>query len=184
MKKLFGSYGIFETLFSFIFFGLFLYLNYLYFGANIYAEQIPDEVIFMVIFWDFILLVIIAAPIILKQMEKISNDKIKDFLDLPKENQKFTFSVISSFLGEQALASFLATVLIVTGREALLSYGPTLSAIYTFTLFIFAIFLASTSLIRFIMLFEHQHKFKYAILIIVSTAVTHAFFQVGLKLAA
>ena len=184
MRKFLGSYGIGETLVSLGFFSLLAYFDYMFFSGVFAGENITEQLSFVVVFINLVLLVIIALPYISKKAEAISNDKFKEFIDLPEKNSKFTFSTISGFLGDQALASFLATVLIFTGKQALENYGGGLAAAYTIFLFIVAIVLGTVSLVRFIFHFTKLHWFYYALCSLLSTGIMFAFFHVGLKMAA
>lgn len=183
-KKLIGEYGIFESTFSTGIFGALCYFNWLFIKGVLDGGTITQHVIFMVIFVDLVCLVIVALPYLTKKAEKVSDKALKDFLDLPEKDSRFTFSTISSFLSDQALASFLATVLIFTGKRALEEYGGALAATYVVFLFVVAIILGTVSLIRFITHFTKYHGFFYALASTLSFGVMFSFFNVGLKMAA
>ncbi|MCL2914061.1 hypothetical protein L2725_09695 [Shewanella corallii] len=183
-KKIIGEYGVIEAIVSVGVFSFLCYFNWLFFIKVIAGETIEQHILFMVIFIDLVCLVIMTLPYLTKKSENVSNEKIKIFLDLPEKDSRFTFSTISGFLSDQALASFLATVLIFTGKEVLATYGGAIAAVYVVFLFVFAIVLGSVSLIRFITHFTKHHGAFYALASALSAGVMFAFFNVGLKMAA
>ncbi|MFC0119182.1 hypothetical protein ACFFK7_14815 [Pseudoalteromonas xiamenensis] len=182
-KRILGLYGIIGTIVSLLFLGFLCYFNWNVFTVSDDAE-ITEHVKFMIAFINIVCIVIITLPYLTKISENVSNDKMKEFLDLPEKDSKFTFTTISSFLSDQALASFLATVLIFTGKEALEAYGGIATAIYVALLFGTAIVLGAVSLIRFITHFTKYHGAFYALASALSAGVMFAFFNVGLKMAA
>lgn len=109
------------------------------------------------------------------RLGEISNEKLQVFLDLPDKDSKLTFTAISAFLGEQALTSFLATVLIFTGKQVLASYGTAIAAVYVFLLFLAAITVGVVSLIRFVLRFSERHVGVYILTALISTVVMFAF---------
>ncbi|AWF80454.1 hypothetical protein BTJ40_06300 [Microbulbifer sp. A4B17] len=184
MRFLVGSYGKWESLISAIVFCLFLFLNFVFFAAIFEGTSIDDKSEFMILFVNCVLFVIISLPLITRLLTKIPDSKFKEFLELPDTDEKFTYSNLSSFLGDQALSSFLATVLIVTGRDAIATYGGGLAALYVSFLFVVALILAALSLVRFISHFTRYHWFYYALAATLSTSIMFAFFNVGLRLGA
>lgn len=183
-KKITGEYGVIETIISVVVFCFLCYFNWLFFKGVIAGGTVTQHVLFMVTFIDLVCLVIVALPYLTKKSENVSNEKLKIFLDLPEKDSRFTFSTISGFLSDQALASFLATVLIFTGKEALETYGGAIAAVYVVFLFVVAIVLGTVSLIRFITHFTKYHGAFYALSSALSAGVMFAFFNVGLKMAA
>ncbi|MBO1924585.1 hypothetical protein [Thiomicrorhabdus sp. 6S3-12] len=181
-KKLFG-YGIWESIISVIFLVLIAYLDYLLARDLIEGKKLSEQIIFTAVFINLLSAVVISLPFISKKAESISNETIKDFLELPDKKSKLTFPVFSNFLGEQALAAFLATVLIYTGKQALQEYGGFISAIYMFSLYFVALVLASISLVRLLAFLTKYHWVLYAIGATLSTGIMFAFFNIGLKLA-
>lgn len=117
------------------------------------------------------------------KLGEISNEKLRVFLDLPDKDSKLTFKAISTFLGQQALTSFLATVLIFTGKQVLTSYGTVIAAMYIFLLFLAAISVGVVSLIRFVFRFSKRTIGVHILTALISTTVMFAFFNVGLKMA-
>ncbi|MDR7123115.1 hypothetical protein [Rheinheimera soli] len=184
LRSLFGSYGLFEIIVSMLFFGLCLYFNFVFIEEVLKGKSPDEQTKFMVLFFNMMMTVIIALPLISKLLSKISDNKFSEFIDLPTKDNKFTFTSISGFLSDQALASFLATVLIFTGKEALGEYGGWLAAGYMFFLFAAAIILATISLVRFIFHFTKYHWAYYALAAMLSSSVMFAFFNVGLRLGA
>ena len=182
-KRLIGEYGLFESGVAILFFGFYCYFNYLFFKGVYAGGKVTEETQFMVIFIDLVGLIIVFLPWLTKKAENVSNKTIEVFLDLPNKDSKFTFSAISSFLSDQALASFLATVLVFTGKQVLENYGGIIGAIYVFSLFSVAIVVASVSLIRFIKHFTKYHGAFYGVAAFLSTGVMFAFLNVGVKMA-
>ena len=183
-RNLIGEYGLFESSVAILFFVFFCYLNYWFFMGVYNDGTVTEEIYFMTVFMDLIGLAVVSLPYLTKKAERISNETLKTFLDLPDKDSKFTFSTISGFLSDQALSSFLATLLIFTGKQMFESFGGVLTAFYIVTMFIAAIVLGGVSLIRFITHFTKFHGAFYALAAILSTGVMFAFFNAGLKMAA
>ena len=104
-------------------------------------------------------------------------------MDLPKENDRFTYPVLSGFLGDQALGAFLGTALIYTTRIAIAEHGIVISGIYAGVLFVVSITLIALSLARFVMHFTKGHWAAYAFASIISLLIMFSFYHLGLKLA-
>ena len=183
MKKLFGSYGVLESVISIIMFIMFVKLNSLYFFGIASGESVSKRILFMVVFIDLVLLTVIALPAIGKATSKISNEAVERFLAFPKKGESFTFPVLTEFLGNQALASFLATVLIFTGKETFSSIGGDMLAFYVFALYVVAIAIGVLSLVRVIQYFTNSW-WQYLLVSVSSSAVMFSFFGVGLKMGA
>lgn len=183
MKKLIGSYSIFESLISIMMFGVFVKFNYLYFSELFSGASPDDKTLFVLVFVNLILLTLISLPAIGKLTSKIPNESIERFLALPKQGEYFTFPVLAEFLGNQALASFLATVLIFTGKEAFSEIGGDLLAVYIYALYIIAIAIAVLSLVRIIHYFNHSW-WQYLLVSVCSSAVMFSFIGVGMRMGA
>ncbi|MBF8451936.1 hypothetical protein [Aeromonas dhakensis] len=182
-KKLIGEYSVIEVLISATVFSFLCYVNWLFFKGFSTENEITQHHKFMVVFINLVCLVLVALPYLTKKSKNIPNKSIENFLDLPDKDSKFTFPIISNFMGEQALSSFLATVLIFTGKGVLENYGGAIAAIYALILFIVAILLGTVSLIRFITHFTKYHGAIYVLASILSVGVMFAFFNIGLRLA-
>ncbi|MGR5116535.1 hypothetical protein [Photobacterium damselae] len=180
----FGKYGKFESVTSLIIGFWLIYIDYKYIAVGFSVGGFPKQIQFMVIFLNLMGLILVSLPIIVKLFEKIESKKLKVFIDLPKNDTPFTFSVVSGFLGEQALASFLATVLIFTGKIAITEYGVLIGAVYMAILFIVAITLAVVSLTRFVSFFSKFSPLVYGFAALASTCIVFAFFNVGFNMAA
>ncbi|MCG5526418.1 hypothetical protein LRB11_16045 [Ectothiorhodospira haloalkaliphila] len=183
-KKLIGEYGIFESSVAIFSFGFFCYLNYLFFKGVYDGGVVTEEIYFMIVFINLIGLVVVSLPFLTRKAEGVSNEKVRIFLDLPDKDSKFTFSAISGFLGDQALAAFLMSLLIFTGKQVFESFGVVIAAFYVVALFVAAIVLGCLSLIRFITHFAKHHGAFYALAAILSTGVMFAFLNAGLRMAA
>lgn len=184
LRSLFGSYGPFESIVSVIFFVLCLCFNFVFIEDVLEGKSPNEQTKFMVLFFNMMMFVIITLPLISRLLSKIPDNKIREIIELPTQDDKFTFSSISGFLSDQALASFLATVLMFTGKEAFGEYGGWLAAGYMFFLFSVAIILATISLVRFIFHFTKFHWAYYALASTLATSIMFAFFNVGLRLGA
>ena len=176
-------YGVSE-IFIFLVVGvLIVFFDAVYLYTAIIKGGLSDQLIFSGIFINLVLLFIFVAPYLSKKAEAINNEKIVAFLDLPGKDKFFRFSDFSSFLSDQALGAFLATLLIVTGKAALHSYGPILTALYVAILFIASIVLTTVSLVRFIWFFTKYNLIFYWIAALLSVVIMLSFFQFGLKMA-
>lgn len=183
MKKLIGPYSIFESLVSLLMFGVFLKFNSLYY-SELFSGASPDEkTLFLVVFVNLILITVISLPALGRLASKISNESIERFLAFPQKDECFTFPVLTEFLGNQALASFLGTVLIFTGKEAFADIGGELLAIYIYTLYVIAIVIAVLSLVRIIQYFNHSW-WQYLLVSATTSAVMFSFLSVGFKMGA
>ncbi len=171
---------------KFIFFAvgaLLIFFNATYFYEAAAANNINDRFVFFGVFINLILLFVLTAPCLSKKAEAINNDKIVVFLDLPGKDKPFRFSDFSSFISDQALGAFLATLLIVTGKVALQSHGPILAALYVAIVLIASIVLTTVSLVRFIWFFTRFNLISYWIVALLSVAVMFSFFYFGLSVA-
>ncbi|MDQ7985900.1 hypothetical protein QYS36_13225 [Pseudomonas sp. G34] len=183
MRKLIGSYSIFELIISLLMFGVFLKFNSLYF-VEFFSGPTPDrKTLFLVVFVNLILITVISLPALGKLASNISNESIEKFLAFPKEGERFTFPVLTEFLGNQALASFLATVLIFTGKEAFSAVGGDVLALYIYVLYVIAIAIAVLSLVRIIQYFNHSW-WQYLLVSVCSSAVMFSFIGVGIRMGA
>jgi hypothetical protein len=183
LKKLLSAYGLWEVLISIVFGILLVLFDAAYFYKAFTTNTLSTQLVFSGVFINLVFLVILAASYLSKKAEAIGNDAIVAFLDMPDKNETFRFSAFSSFLSDQALGAFLATLLIVTGKDALQSYGPILSGAYAAILFLASIFLITVSLVRFISYFTKYHFTLYFVVALLSIAITFSFFQFGLKMA-
>lgn len=164
-------------------FMVFVKLNSLYFSGITSGETPGRKILFMVVFMDLILLTLIALPAIGKATSKISNQSIERFLAFPQNGNKLTFPVLTEFLSNQALASFLATVLVFTGRETFSNVGGEILALYVFSIYIIAIAIGVLSLVRVIHYFTNSW-WQYLLVSVTSSAVMFLFFAVGIKMGA
>ncbi|TOM77825.1 hypothetical protein [Vibrio parahaemolyticus] len=180
----FGNYGKFELFISLLIGAWLVYFDYKYIAVGFLVGIFPEQMQFMAVFLNLMGFIIVCLPIIVKLFEKIESKNIEAFIDLPKKDTPFTFSVVSGFLGEQALASFLATVLIFTGKIAIAEYGVLISAVYMAILFTVAITLAVVSLARFVSFFSKFSPLIYGFAALASTSIVFAFVNVGLNMAA
>jgi len=183
-KKILGDYSWAEVLLSTTFFSLLVYIDYWFFKIIFSHGDFSEKDIFTVLATNMLGLLIVSLPYLRKKAECLSNKRIEAFLDLPEHGAKVSYSTISSFLGDQALASFLATVLIFTGKGVFETYGGITLAFYVIPLSCIALMLASISLIRFITHFTKLGGFLYAVASTLAAGVTFAFFNIGLKLGA
>lgn len=183
MKKLFGTYGFGESIVSILIFVVFVKFNLLYFFELALGAKADDQALFIIVFINLILLTVMSLPVLGKHASKIEDEKWKTFFALPEKGAKFTFPVLTEFLGNQALASFLATVLIFTGKEAFASFTGDAIAFYVYVLYVIAIFIGVVSLIR-VVLYFNEKWWQFLLVSICSTAVMFSFLGVGLKMAA
>lgn len=159
----------------------FVKFNHLYFSEIFSGSNPNNKDLFLIVFVDLVLLTVISLPAIGRLTSKISNESIERFLAFPKKDDPFTFPVLAEFLGHQALASFLATILIFTGREAFSEIGGDILAFYIYTLYAIAITIAVLSLVRIIQYFNHSW-WQYLLVSICSSAVMFSFIGVGIKM--
>lgn len=142
-----------------------------------------EHLVFLGVFVNIVLFIVLLSPWLTKKAEAVSNEKLKVFLDLPAQSDSLKFTAFSSFLSDQALGSFLGTFLIVTGKRSLELFGPVTSAIYVAILFLVSILLITLSFIRFISFFTKYHWMLYLNAAFLSAVVVFSFFHLGLYLA-
>lgn len=183
MKKIFGNYGLVVSLFCVSIFIFLLYFNFLFWKSYFHGDFPNEKTMFIFVFIDLFLALLISSPYLSEKAKKISNGKISIFLDIPKKGTPITFPMLVDFLGAQSVAGFLATVLIFTGKELLGAYGGAVAALYMFILFVLIMFMASLSLMR-LMSFLSQYGAKVFIFACVpSTVIMFSFINIGLRLA-
>ncbi|MFN4056467.1 MAG: hypothetical protein ACK4GU_16540 [Alishewanella aestuarii] len=158
-------------------------LDTTYFLEFIVNGRLTDKTIFSAILMNLTIGVIIFLPLIERRVLKIDDEAIASFLALPGKEEKVTFPVITSFLGEQALGAFLGTVLIFTTGHVYKNFGVYVSGTYCFILFVLSIFVITLSLIRFVSHFLGRSSKLYALAAFLSSVTMFAFFGLGLNLA-
>jgi len=147
------------------------------------GHSAKDELAFVAVFLNISLLFVITLPFTWKLFEKATSSGMERFLELPSRDAELSFSVISSFISDQALGSFLATLLIVSGKSVLHDWGAIIAGAYVAFLFIAAICIMAVSYIKFIMHFTKRGLFVYFLISAAAFGVLMLFFHVGLQLA-
>ena len=150
---------------------------------NLYHEtELPKEQIYITVFSTLILFTFILLLLLLLKKTIFLDNWIHSFLELGNE-RKFTFSNLMAFLGEQALCSFLTTLLLVTNKMVGANYGPLWAGIYSYFMFMIIMVTVACSLMRFILSFNHTKVIPYMISGMISAIITQLFYRAGLLLA-
>ena len=152
--------------------------------------KFSSRLLFSAVLINSLGIIIMVLPILAEKIDK-KDTKFKEFLQLPKEDDKVTFPVVSAFLGEQALGAFLGTALIYTTAKSIENLGAILnehlgaaiSALYCLVLFVLSIILVTFSLIRFVTYYVHRGARSYAVAAIASSLIMLGFYNIGLNLA-
>ncbi|CCK74956.1 hypothetical protein OLEAN_C07800 [Oleispira antarctica RB-8] len=168
---------------SVIIFSLIAVINVEYFYDLYQNSNVTKASGFTFIFVNVVFLMILIIPFLEKRLGLITNDKLVAFMDLPNKDDKLTYPVLSGFLGDQALGSFLGTTLIYTTKIAIDEYGVVLSGVYAAILLIVSIIIMALSFMRFVMHFSKKHWAAYAFASVISFLIMFSFYHLGLTLA-
>ncbi|PKA71061.1 hypothetical protein ATI02_4013 [Pseudomonas baetica] len=101
---------------------------------------------------------LLALPMLSTKIEDWCGDGFNDFLALPDKDTKITYPVLSQFLGEQALAGFMGSAMMLSARSVLDHFGVGFTGFYCFAILMIALSVATISLVRFIL---HFVKFRW-----------------------
>ncbi|EML5171489.1 hypothetical protein V9803_004192 [Vibrio vulnificus] len=113
---------------------------------------------------------------------KIPSDIFNNFLALPDKDTKFTFPVLSTFLGEQAFSSLIATILITFSKTIYEISNAWGSGIYIAVIALFMFTFSAFSLIRFIITFTSMKGWHYAVASTFSTVLMFLLIFSGLHM--
>jgi len=138
---------------------------------------------YTLVFSNLVLGFVFLLPIAASNSPSLTDDSLKNFVGFASKKDPINFATFSTFLGEQALGSFLATVVIVTGKGVYEDYGEVIAAIYSFTLYVSTILIMSISAIRFLSFFVHRSVFLYLFASGSTVFILFSFYQLGLRLA-
>jgi len=153
-------------------------------SSNIGAEGLMQINVPIIFAW--------IAVYVLSFLLRLTNESVETFMALPEKNDKITFPVISTFLGEQAFSSLMATILISFG-EPIYTYlqsseyfngvASWLTSIYVSLMTVMMILFAIFSLIRFIYHFTKYTVLMYGILSLLSALIMALLMYAGSQLA-
>lgn len=178
-----NPYSKSDYLLSIIIFFLIVLINAEYF-YDIYQNSTMTKASgFTYVFVNVVFLMILIIPFLEKRLGLITNDKLVAFMDLPSKGDRLTYPVLSGFLGDQALGSFLGTTLIYTTKIAIDEYGMFVSGVYAAILLVISIVIMALSFMRFVMYFTHRHWAAYAFASTVSFLIMFSFYHLGLSLS-
>lgn len=124
---------------------------------------------------------LLVLPILSQKVEHWFGDGFNDFLALPERDTKITYPVLSQFLGEQALAGFMGSAMVLSARTVLSFMGAGFTGVYCFTILMLAIIVAVISLMRFVL---HFVKFSWCLYVpasLISLLTMLCFLAVGLS---
>jgi len=183
LEKKYGGYTLQDFFVSVAVGVLLILFNTVYVYDSLVSGTVSEHAVFAGVFTNLVLFFILLSPWLAKKAEGIGNEEIKNFLDIPTANEPLKFSAFSGFLSDQALGSFLGTLLIATGKSALEQYGPVVSGFYVAILYTASILLVSLSFIRFISFFARYHWVLYMVAALLSAAIMFSFYQFGLEMA-
>ncbi|WP_124379385.1 hypothetical protein [Pseudomonas synxantha] len=124
------------------------------------VPEARKQVVFSVVMINLLGVFILLIPYIRRRIDSLGGGVLDRFLALPDKDAIINFPIIYDFLGGQALGGFLGTVLMVTTRQINDYFGVVAAGIYAFLLVLLAIFIATLSLLRFIM---HFTKYRWCV---------------------
>lgn len=142
-----------------------------------------DASIFFSAFINVTLGIMLVMPVIGAKVDKMESEVVNRWLGLPTEQCRPNFPAFTTFLSNQALAAFLATILTFTGKSVLHNFGSVVGGIYVGTMLILAIAVASITLVQFVLLFTRYGKWVYGLACFFSVIVMLGFFDLGIKSA-
>jgi len=157
-----------------------MYFDLIYIQGTLGGELLTEKLKFTFYYINLMCIFIIALPYLSNKAGKISDQKIIEFLDLPDKSERITFTAITGFLGNQALASFLVTALMFTGKTVAADYGGITAAFYIVFFFVIAITIGSMSLLQFITYFTKYDWVWYGFAALLSLAVMFMFIYLGI----
>ena len=166
---------IYVIIFVFISFITFVTQELLYI---IYSEKTYTENEILLIVFSYVMVTVVIALLFI--FFKFY-DQLTSFIDYPKD-KKLTFPVVTNFLSEQALASFLLTVLVYLTKAIISLYGKITGSIFFLLLICIPLAIAVISIKRFetyVSIYKHGWIF-YLIILIILMGVFYTFFKVGL----
>lgn len=130
------------------------------------------------VFTNVICTLIIIIPYLLNKLEAY-NKCFDDFMEFPLKSKKITYPVVSTFLSEQALGSFLGATLLQTTSIYLESLGEVISAIYCAAFFIIALLFVTLSFVRLQARFIDRKPIYKVSALFVSLLIMHLFLSLG-----
>ncbi|KHA58703.1 hypothetical protein NL53_20440 [Vibrio variabilis] len=139
--------------------------------------------LYEVIFVNLVLSSAFLLKVTLPRSMSSNSTMLTDFFEINDNKKPITFSVFVNFLSEQALGAFLATVVVITGKDIITDYGVVLGAIYTFLMYVLIILIMTISLVKLISFFVKRRKREYFLACSVSALVLFSFFRLGLAMA-
>lgn len=174
-KSIFYHYYIWLIVFTSTFLN---FLGYKNFGYSSSGN------VFVIVFLNLFFLLFATIPYLKILENKVSDQELLSFLDVPQGKIKFTN--ITNFLGEQALGSLFATLTIVYGKEIFnITRSGALTAILIFIVFLITISITTLSLTRVslqIINLKYPRKIEL-LLILFAFFITYWLYIGGLKLA-
>lgn len=175
LKSIIDHYYIWLVIFTLTYFNIW---GYSYLGYSITGN------VFFLVFLNLSILSILISYYLYKLANKVSQEKILNFLDVPLG--KITFPNITNFLGEQALGSLFATLTIVYGRDVFaVTKNEAIAAIFVFTIVLITIGITTLSLSRISLQIINLKCSMSAqiLLILLMFFITYWLYVGGLKLA-
>lgn len=139
--------------------------------------------LYEVIFINLVLSSAFLLKVTLPRLMSSNSTMLTDFFEINTDQKPIKFSVLVNFLSEQALGAFLATAVVITGKNFIIDYGVVLGAIYTFLMYILIMIIMTVSLVKLISFFVKRRKREYLLACSVSALVLFSFFRLGLAMA-
>ncbi|EJL6375329.1 hypothetical protein [Vibrio cholerae] len=149
-----------------------------FWGEQIFPNsKIPSMLIFM---FSVEGLVFVTMPMIANYAEKWLRNGGWEFLDVPSRDCKFKFPALSSFLGEQAFASLLATIMTFIFKFVLAEFNSFILTFIFYVSCIMAVSYMGISYIRFLFYFKNSNGIILAMIVASSLLFGFGLFGFGI----
>ncbi|HCG9714642.1 TPA: hypothetical protein NKP66_004590 [Vibrio parahaemolyticus] len=149
-----------------------------YWGNQLYPDSnIPSMLIFM---FSAVGLVFVTIPMITNYAEKWLTNGGWEFLDVPSHDCTFKFPALSSFLGEQAFASLLATIMVVICKVTFAEFNSFALTIVFYVSCVISLGYMAMSYIRLLFYFQGSNGILLAFILTSSLVFVFGLFGFGM----
>lgn len=170
-----------EYLPSLILFIVFIVINFPIIKEWMNGTMIDGKIKVIILFIDVIIALSASIPIINYGLSKLNQKKLNEFLDLPDNNGKITYSVIYDFLSGLALSAFYISVCFLTIKDIYNYGGWLLAGIYLLFMMLCTFFIATMTLVRILKVLSANNKYVYYSAALILTIIANEVINVALK---
>ncbi|MCX8845228.1 hypothetical protein NOK75_25550 [Vibrio parahaemolyticus] len=183
LKSLAFNLDFYIYSFSVLIGGLICLFNYEMLLSYQKLGEFSSANLYELIFVNLVLSTVFLLKVSLPRSMSSNSTAFTNFFEINNEEKPVTFGVFVNFLSEQALGAFLATIVVITGKDIIIDYGVVLGAIYAFLMYILIILIMTISLVKLISFFVKRRKREYLLACCMSALVLFSFFRLGLAMA-